>query len=109
MIPELTGNVAVSFDASALHQLCTELIPSFDKDRFEIVAVRVYAGAETFITFFLADRENQSTTLPPGKYPVKKHKVQLESLEPLHRAIAGFNLTVTNPAYMLDDMEVMNR
>jgi hypothetical protein len=109
MAPELTGNISVSLDDTMLKELCRGLIPSYDAARFDVAAVRVYAGKETFITFYLADRDNSSSTIPPGRFPVKKFKVQLDSLSVLYNAITGFNFTVANPAYHIDDMEVTNK
>lgn len=109
MVPELTGNISVSIDDTMLKQLCMKLIPSYDENRFEVVAVRVYSGSESFVTFYLEDRENASTTLHPGRYPVKKFKVEIGSLETLYKAITGFNFTLANPAYRIEDMEVTNK
>jgi hypothetical protein len=106
---ELTGKISVTFEGSALNALCRRLIPSYEENRFNVVAVRAYSGKEKFITFFLADRDNTSTTLPPGKYPVKKFKVELESLLPLLEASTGFNFTCSSDDYHLDDMEVTNK
>jgi hypothetical protein len=106
---EFKGELSLSFDQPALVDLCRELIPMFDADRFEIVALRLYGGKELVFTVYAEDKETETTTIRPGRYPVKKFKLEISSPSKLYEIIQGFNFTVVHPEYNLGDMEVINR
>jgi hypothetical protein len=106
---ELHGKIGVTFNKEKLEQLCRNLATDFDTRRFDIVAVRLFSGKEHVLTVYAADKDNTSTTITPGRYPVKKFKFILSSPDEFYEVVEAFNFTVSNGEYQLDDMTVMNK
>ena len=71
---DISGNIAVKFaNGQNLDDFCVQHIADYNRDRFEAIAIRVFAGNETVITIFAMDKLRQEgSTFTPGKIPVKK-------------------------------------
>lgn len=106
---EMYGQITMQFDHSGLEKLCNRFIAGYDPQRFRVVAVRLFCGKEIVLTIFVEDRLKESAAIPEGKFPVKKIKTELRSVAELLECAGSFNFTVANPAYNIDEMEVMNR
>ena len=109
MIRDLRGKISVKIaDHMDLEDLCVKHIPGFEKERFEIVAVRVFASKEFIVTIYAADKHSQKT-VNELRYPVKKFKIQSLSMQELFNFVEAFNFTVSDDDFYLEDMEVTNK
>jgi hypothetical protein len=91
------------------NSFCAEHIENYDPDRFEILALRVYSGKETYVTVFAVDRSRQENTKVVDKIPVKKFRLNIEFIADLLPYIDEWNFTLTTGSFPLSDMEVVNR
>src|SRR5690349_6486369 len=109
MKKDLRGKISVKlWEQMDLEDLCIAHIPGYDKERFEIVAVRVFASKEFIVTVYAADKQSQKT-VKELRYPVKKFKIQTLSMNELFNFVEAFNFTVSDDDYYLEDMEVTNK
>src|SRR5688572_19302761 len=109
MNKDLRGKIAVKlFDNMDLEDLCAAHIPGYDRGRFEVVAVRVFASKEFIVTIYAEDKLSQKT-VKELRYPVKKFKIQTLSMAELFNFVEAFNFTVSDDDYYLEDMEVTNK
>lgn len=109
MTKDLKGKIAVKFfNERHLEELCLKHISGYEIERFEIVAIRVFAGKEFIVTVYAADKNSHKTT-SGNKFAVKKFKI--ENIEPseILKYVEAFNLTVGDDAYHLDEMEITNK
>ena len=91
-----------------LQDLCIKHIPGYEKERFDIVAVRVFASKEFIVTIYAADKQSNKT-VKEMRYPVKKFKVQSLSMAELFDFVEAFSFTVSDDNFYLEDMEVTNK
>jgi hypothetical protein len=109
MNKDLKGKISVKlFEAMDLEDLCMVHIPGYDKERFQIVAVRVFASKEFIVTVYAEDKQSNKT-VGELRYPVKKFKIQTLSMAELFNFVEAFNFTVSDDDYYLEDMEVTNK
>ena len=106
---DMTGKIAVKFRSEPLNALCKKYIPSFDDVRFEIVAVRLFAAKEFIVTVYAADKLSNITSLPDGKQPVKKFKLENVNPADLPAIVEAFNFTLCNENYNLEEMGITNK
>lgn len=103
----ISGAISVKLrDSKTLEDLCLDVIPGYDPQRFEAVALRLFCGKETIMTIYALDKSHKD---PDQKLPVKKFKLEHLTLEKLAQYCSEFNLTVTTGNYPLQDMEVINK
>jgi hypothetical protein len=108
-LKHLEGKLTLDvFEHMDLAALCVKHVPAFDRERYDIVALRVFAGQEFIVTVYAADKLNQNST-HPGKLMVKKFKI--ESILPMEflSYIKSYNFTLANESYQFEDMEVINK
>jgi hypothetical protein len=108
-IKHLEGKISVEFFSHLnIEELCIKHIPSYDPERFEVAAVRVFSGEEFTITVYAADKLNLSKSLP-GKLKVKKFKIR--SLLPMEflNYVKAYNFTLENKVYDTENMLVINK
>ena len=107
----LLGEISVNLaNNQTLDDFCTEHIVDYNRDRFDALAIRVYAGDETVITVYAVDKIRQeNTSLNNGKIPVKKFKITTLTLSDMLSYCDGFNFTLSTGNYALEDMEVINK
>jgi hypothetical protein len=106
---ELKGFISFTPDPQGLTALCKKHIAGFDPERFEIVAIRLYSGAEYVLTIYAADKLDNGSQVHEGKFPVKKFKLSTVTPAELFEMTGAFNFTVSNGAYDISDMEVTNK
>ena len=107
----LLGEISINLaNNQTLDDFCTEHIVDYNRDRFDALAIRVYAGDETVITVYAVDKIRQeNTSLNNGKIPVKKFKITTLTLSDMLSYCDGFNFTLSTGNYALEDMEVINK
>lgn len=103
------GKIAVTFKQTAMRELCMRYIPDFKAERFEVVALRLFSDKEDILTIYALDKLAEKSTLPEGKVPVRKFKIELASVMELAGLVDAYNFTLCNEAYSLGEMEVVNR
>jgi hypothetical protein len=87
-----------------------ENVPDYNRDRFEAVALRLFAGKEVIVTIYAIDKQRQEgSNFNPDKMPVKKFKIENVSVSKLFEWFQEFNFTINTGNYALEDMEVINK
>jgi hypothetical protein len=107
----LNGNAAMDLHRKEdLNALATKLIDNYNPDRFDAVALRFFVQKnEPIVTLYAVDKYKQEDgNYPKDKLPVKKYKLKLSFVEFL-KYIKRFDLTVSNDAYDIADILVMNK
>jgi len=107
----LTGKSAMDlFRKEDLNSLAAKLIPAYNPDRFDATALRLFVQkGEPIITLFAVDKlKQEENNYPKDKLPVKKFKIRL-SFNDFVRYFKRFNVTLTNEAYDISDMLVLNK
>jgi len=103
---DMTGFVSVKMAANRnLDDFCKQYVPGYDAERFEAVAIRLFAGKETVITVYAHDKQSNSDS---GKLPVKKFKITRAPFE-AYQFIESFNMTLSSGKYDINNMEVTNK
>ena|ERR1700761_5762625 len=108
---DLSGSIAVELaNKQTLDDFCVEYINDYNRDRFEVVGIRLLLGKETIITVYALDKLRQEgTTYDPNKIPVKKFKLTELEADVLFSYCASLNFTLSTGNYSIDDMEIMNK
>jgi hypothetical protein len=107
----ISGGIHVTLrDGLSLDDFCMQNIPEYNRDRFEAVALRLFAGKEVIATVYALDKQRQEgSNYDPGKLPVKKMKLENVSVSKLFDWFSEFNFTLSAGNYDLADMEVINK
>ncbi|HLP12963.1 MAG TPA: hypothetical protein VK177_13595 [Flavobacteriales bacterium] len=106
---DLGGAMSVKFKpGSSFNAFCSEHIENYNPDRYEILAIRVFYGKDTYITLYAVDRSHQEKSPVVDKIPVKKFKLNTKFLADLIPFIEECNFTLTTGSYPLSDMEVIH-
>jgi len=107
----LKGSIsATTANGQSLDDLCLQLIPDYNPDRFEAIAIRLFIGDETLVTIYALDKIRQEdSTIDKNKIPVKKFKLTEVSLPVLFSYCRTFNCTLSTGNYQLEDIEVINK
>lgn len=107
----LAGKAAMDlFAGEDLNVLATKLIPNYNPRRFDATALRLFLQrGKQIVTLYAVDKFKQEQDhYPKDKLPVRKFKLRIQPAE-LLRLIKRFDLTLTNDAYDIQDMLVMNK
>ena len=98
------------YNKEDFNSLALKLIDGYNPDRFDAAALRFFIQkGSPVITLYAVDKLRQEqNNYPPEKLPVKKFKIQI-SLDEFLRHIKKFDLTITNNAYDVEDILVMNK
>jgi hypothetical protein len=107
----LTGNAAMDLHRKEdFNALAVKLIHGYNPDRFDAVALRFFIQKDSpVVTLYAVDKYKQEQdNYPSDKLPVKKYKLKL-SFEEFLRHIKRFDVTVSNDAYDIGDILVMNK
>ena len=107
----LTGKSAMDlYRKEDLNSLAVRLIPNYNPDRFDASALRLFVQKNVpVITLFAVDKQKQEeNTYPSNKIPVKKFKIRM-SFEDFMKHFKRFDVTLTNDAYDIGDMLVINK
>ena len=107
----LSGNAAMDLNRKEdLNALASKLVNNYNPDRFDAIALRFFVQKnEPVVTLYAVDKAKQEDgNYPKDKLPVKKYKIKL-SFSEFIKYIKRFDLTVSNDAYDIGDMLVMNK
>ncbi len=107
----ISGGISVKLkNGKTLDDICMDHVPEYDRDRFEAVAIRVYAGKEIIVTIYALDKVRQEgTNFLPDKFPVKKFKLEKIQFDQLYKYLEEFNFTLSSGNYSLEEMQVLNK
>ena len=108
---DISGGITVKLrDDVTLDDICMQNIPDYNRDRFEAVALRLFAGKEIIATIYAVDKNRQEgSNFGEGKLPVKKFKIENVSVSKLFDWFQEFNFTINTGNYDIEDMEVINK
>lgn len=107
---DLSGSANIDlFDKDDFNSLAQK-ITNYNPDRFDPVALRIFVQkSKPVITLYALDTYRQdSPSQPKHKLPVRKFKINL-SWDEFISKIKRMDLTVTNDAYDLKDIIVINK
>lgn len=106
----LTGKASLEFlNRESFNEFAAKMT-DYNPDRFDPVALKVYAAFSGFIiTLYAVDKSRQEQTTASGeKLPVKKFKMEMDAHTFLN-SIKSFDLVVSDDAFDISDIEVINR
>jgi hypothetical protein len=107
----LTGKSAMDlYRKEDLNSLAMKLVPNYNPDRFDASALRFFVQkGEPVITLFAVDKVKQEGDhYPSDRLPVRKFKIRM-SFDEFISHFKRFDVTLTNDAYDIGDMLVMNK
>ena len=95
-------------EAETLDTVFSYLVPEYNIERFEAVAVRIYLATETVITLYAIEKE-RSTKRDKNdeKLPVKKFKLNI-TLDEFLQYFSNINMTISKDNFDIKDIEVIN-
>lgn len=102
---EFKGKIATTLTQEHLNELCARHIPAFDTNRFRIIGIRVFAGAEFIVTVYANDLKHSENT----KLQVKKFKIETLSHVEFYNYVYGYNFTVIDQTIDLKLMQIENK
>jgi hypothetical protein len=108
---DISGGITVKLrEDLSLDDICMQNIPDYNRDRFEAIALRLFAGKEVIATMYVLDKERQEgSNYDPDRLPVKKIKMENVSVSKLFDWFEEFNFTINTGNYNLEDMQVINK
>jgi hypothetical protein len=108
---ELDGMISVQLQSGkTVDDFCQRHFTNYNKDQFEMIALRLYYGKEIIVTLYALDKYKQEeTNFYYKKMPVKKFKTSVLTMEDVLSYIQEFNFTLTSENYSLDNIEVINK
>src|SRR5436190_23023574 len=96
-------------EAESLDTVFSGLIPGYNVDRFEAVAIRIFLGKENNITLFAIDKMSSGQkNIESDKLPVKKFKLSVP-IEDLIKHFSNINLTISKENFDIENIEVKNK
>src|SRR4051812_26425224 len=103
---DISGGITVKLrDGVTLDDICAQNIDDYNRDRFEAVALRLFAGKEVIATIYALDKQRQEgSNFDPDKLPVKKFKMENVSVSKLFEWFQEFNFTINTGNYNIEDM-----
>ena len=106
----MPGSLSVTFkETDDFNTLCCRLA-GYSSDRFEAIALRLFAGKEVIATMYVLDKQRQEgSNFDPERLPVKKIKLENVSVAKLFEWFEEFNFTINTGNYNIEDMEVINK
>jgi hypothetical protein len=107
----LNGNAAMDLHRKEdLNALAAKFVANYNPDRFDAVALRLFVQKdEPIVTIYAVDKYKQENdNYPKDKLPVKKFKLKLP-FDEFIKHVKKFDLTVSNDAYDIEDILVINK
>lgn len=105
----LSGKASLELLNNEGFNIFASKLTDYNPDRFEPVALKVYASFSGFIiTLYALDKDRQERSANVEKLPVHKFKMEMDSLTFLN-CIRSFDLVVSNNAFDIQDIEVINK
>ncbi len=106
---DLGGPLSVKLTpGTSFEDYCAASLPEFDRERLEILAMRVYYGKEISVVLYAIDKDRNEQS-EPEELPVKKIKAGPAFIQNLLPYIAEMNVTLTTGLYPLERMKVINK
>lgn len=107
----ITGGISVKLKKNtSLDDFCVKHFPTYDPDRFEAIAIRLFSGNESVITVYALDKTRQeNSNYNPDKIPVKKFKIFTPHPSSVLDFFEEYNFTLQVGNYEITDMEIINR
>jgi hypothetical protein len=108
---DISGGITVKLRESlSLDDICVQNLPDYNRDRFEAIALRLFAGKEVICTIYALDKNRQEgSNFDPDKLPVKKFKIENVSVSKLFEWFDELNFTINTGNYHIEYMEVINK
>jgi hypothetical protein len=105
---DLTGSASV--DLFEDFTLFASRLANFNTERFEAVALKVYVQkGDLVVTLYALDKfKQEENNYPKDKLPIKKFKLNL-AWGDLLKHIRYFDFVVSNQAFDIEDMLVLNK
>ena len=107
----LSGFAAMDFYRKEdLNSLASKLIPDYNPDRFDAMAIRLFIQKqEPSLVLYAVDKyKMEEDHYPKNKLPVKKFRIHVP-FQKFLQSIKRFDFTLGNDAYDIRDMLVMNK
>jgi hypothetical protein len=107
---DLTGHASVDLYEKDFNVFGSRLV-KYNPDRFDAVALKVFVKkGKPVVTLFAVDKykQEESSNYPKDKLPVKKFKVNIEWSNFI-ASVKQFDFVVSNEAYDIDDILVLNK
>ena len=107
---DLTGSASIDFyDNDDFNSFASSLL-DYNPNRIDPIALKVFVqNGEPLITLFALDTfKQEQSNYPSDKLPVKKFRLSL-SWDDFFKHVKRFDFTVTNEAFDLKDMLVINK
>jgi hypothetical protein len=106
----ITGGISVKLPSQqTLDDFCLKYIPNYNKNRFEAITIRLFAGKENIITVFALDKLHPVSDHAAGKLSVKKFKIENIYPDRLLSFFESYNFTLSKDSYQIEEMEVINK
>ena len=107
----VTGGISVKLKKNtSFDEFCAIHLPTYDPDRYEAIAVRLFSGNESIITIYALDKTRQEgSTYHPDKLPVKKFKIYTLDPTSIFQLFQEYNFTLQLGNYEITDMEIINK
>ena len=108
---EIDGKITIKMrENKSFEELCERIIPNYNRDRYEAIALRLYYGDDVIVTVYALDKSrHEGSNFDKEKLPVKKFKLKGLNLSEVFSLVEEFNFTLNTGNYNLDDMEVINK
>lgn len=108
---DLFGHASLSFCNKDNFNSFAAKLAGYNPDRFEPVALKIYAGkSDVIVTLYAVDksRQEQPAEISVDKLPVKKFKLEMNWMKFLSH-IKQFDLIVSDGSFDVKDMVVINK
>jgi hypothetical protein len=108
---ELKGPISLKLSVGkTIEEFCEKHFNNYNRDQFEMVALRFYLGKEIIVTLYALDKVRQEgSNFNYSKLPVKKFKSNALDFADVLPYIDELNFTLSNGNYPLEEMEVINK
>src|ERR1700741_323404 len=106
---ELEGMISVQLEAGkTVDDFCERHFNNYNKEQYEMIALRLYYGKEIIVTLYALDKfKQEETNFYYKKLPVKKFKTSVLTMADVLSYVQEFNFTLTADNYSLDNIEVI--
>jgi hypothetical protein len=107
----MKGTISLKLKANKqIEEFCERYFKNYNRDQFEVVALRFYYGKEIIVTLYALDKIRQDgTNFNHNKLPVKKFKSSTVSFEDILPYVNELNFTLNTGNYSVEDIEVINK
>jgi hypothetical protein len=107
----LNGHAAIDFySKDDMNSFASKFIARYNPDRYDATVLRMFVkkGSPVFTLYAVDKMIQEQNNYPKNKLPVRKFKINI-SFEDFLKLIRNLDFTVTNDAYDMKDILVMNK